>query len=867
MLSYISGVDDREMWVKMAHILADEYGEAGFDVWDAWSQGASTYKSRAARAVWKSCMRPSGGATAKIGSLVALAVQAGYRSNGCAKPVDPAERERIATERAERLAREAAAAERDAAEAAELAAAIWTAAVASGHPYLTRKQVEGYGTRVAAAIELPFVDDETGEIGTMTVRDALLIPVYQGPRHLCGLQYITADGKKLPIRGTPMRGGYMVIGRPVRGGVVVICEGWATGASIHAATGYCVVVAFNAGNLKPVAEKIRAAMPDAQLCIAADDDATTKGNPGYRAANAAALAVGALVVYPLWAGGRGDGTDFNDLQIAEGVEAVRACFEDPQEPQYPEDDEHGVSVGPRAIDMGDGVWQDGAPAYDDPEPAQQHEPLDIFAEAVVPSIERDMLPRAIADYAFDQSELIGVETSMIGIPGLVACAAALHDDIRIQPRRYEKEWTESARLWCAVVGAPSVKKSPSIKRATKRLRKIDIDLHEKNTANQASYNDALEKWKEDKKDAKKNGGPVSAPPEAPKNTRMVVEDATVEALADIMKDNTRGLLCIQDELSGWFGAMDVYSGSKGGGSKDRAFHLQCYNGGPKLVDRIGRGNTLVPNTSYCMIGGIQPDAIRKIASGMTDDGLMQRFMIVVGGNTRSIDRESDGDAIRGYADLIDWLYGLQAASERRVILTDEAHKVREDFEEYTRTLITYPAFPGGLRSHLGKWEGLFARLLLLYHSIECYSQRKHPLALQVSGATAECVVRLMRNFLLPHSLAYYTDILGAAGDLEHSRWIAGHILSKKLETVTNRDLLRAYKQWRGLDDWRRQRITESLCDMGWMTPVGDAARSKRGAHTWAINARVHEVFAAKAAAEAERRERIRIELQNICRNA
>ena len=866
MLSYISGVDDREMWVKMAYILADEYGEAGFDVWDTWSQQSDSYNFKDSRAVWKSCMRPSGGATAKIGSLVALAVQAGYRSNGCAKPVDPAERERIAAERAERLAREAAAAERDAAEAAELAAAIWTAAVASGHPYLTRKQVEGYGTRVAAAIELPFVDDETGEIGTMTVRNALLIPVYQGPRHLCGLQYITADGKKLPIRGTPMRGGYMVIGRPVRGGVVVICEGWATGASIHAATGYCVVVAFNAGNLKPVAEKIRAAMPDAQLCIAADDDATTKGNPGYRAANAAALAVGALVVYPLWAGGRGDGTDFNDLQIAEGVEAVRACFEDPQEPQYPEDDEHGVSVGPRAIDMGDGVWQDGAPAYDDPEPAQQHEPLDIFAEAVVPSIERDMLPRAIADYAFDSGELVGVDPAMIAIPALVSCASAMTDEIRLQPKRHDFGWTESARLWCAVVGAPSVKKSPSIKRATKRLRKIDMDLHENNTANQASYNDAFEQWKEDKKDAKKHGGAVPAPPEAPKNTRMVVEDITVEALSEVLKDNSRGVLCIQDELSGWFGSMDAYSGGKAGG-KDRAHWLEAYNGGGRVVDRVMRGTLKIPNWSVCMIGGIQPDAIRKIASKMTDDGLMQRFMIVIGKNALEHDRPENRDASHAFADLVDHLFHLSAAGDRNVTLTDEAHAVRDEFMHWVGELVDYPALPGGLRSHLGKWSGLFARLLLLYHSIECYSQRKHPLALQVSGATAECVVRLMRNFLLPHSLAYYTDILGAAGDLEHSRWIAGHILSKKLETVTNRDLLRAYKQWRGLDDWRRQRITESLCDMGWMTPVGDAARSKRGAHTWAINARVHEVFAAKAAAEAERRERIRIELQNICRNA
>ena len=862
MLSYISGVDDREMWVKMAYILADEYGEAGFDVWDTWSQQSDSYNFKDSRAVWKSCMRPSGGATAKIGSLVALAVQAGYRSNGCAKPVDPAERERIAAERAERLAREAAAAERDAAEAAELAATIWTAAVASGHPYLTRKQVEGYGTRVAAAIELPFVDDETGEIGTMTVRNALLIPVYQGPRHLCGLQYITADGKKLPIRGTPMRGGYMVIGRPVRGGVVVICEGWATGASIHAATGYCVVVAFNAGNLKHVAAKIRAAMPDAEIIIAADDDAFTDGNPGLRAANSAASEVGGTVALPMWAGDREQGTDFNDLHCAEGMTAVRMCFEDPQQP---EDD--GPGQQPDDMPEPPPYYDEIPPSRDDRAPVAMHDPIDIFAEFPVPPIARDMLPAAITDYAFDQAALVGVDPAMIAIPALVTCAAALHDDLQIQPMKYEKGWTESARLWCAVVGAPSVKKTPSIKRATRRLRKLDIDLHATNSAAQAQYIAQSEQWKEDKKDAKKSGAPMPAAPEAPKNERLVVEDATVEALAYIMKDNTRGLLCIQDELSGWFGAMDVYSGGKGGGSKDRAFHLQCYNGGPKLVDRIGRGSTLVPNTSYCMIGGIQPDAIRRIAQNMTDDGLMQRFMIIIGKNAPENDRPEDDSAVRAYRDLVDHLYAISAGGDRVVLLSADAQQVRIRMKAFETELVDYPALPGGLRSHIGKWSGLFARLCLIFHAIECAGARAHPLEYDVSGDTAERVERLMREYLLPHALAYYTDILGAAGDLEHSRWIAGHILSKKLETVTNRDLLRAYKQWRGLDDFRRQRITESLCDMGWMTPVGDAARSKRGAHTWAINARVHEVFAAKAAAEAERRERIRIELQNICRNA
>ena len=55
----------------------------------------------------------------------------------------------------------------------------------------------------------------------------------------------------------------------------VVCEGYATGASIHEATGYCVHVAFNAGNLISVAKTIRQQHSESKIFIAADDDYRT----------------------------------------------------------------------------------------------------------------------------------------------------------------------------------------------------------------------------------------------------------------------------------------------------------------------------------------------------------------------------------------------------------------------------------------------------------------------------------------------------------------------------------------------------------------------------------------------------------------
>ena len=321
MLSFVRGVESRDVWVKMAYVLRDEFGDAAFEAWDQWSQGAPNYNAKDARDVWKSC-KGGTGVRATIGALVALAKEGGWKPTAQdRKPIDPEELKRLAEERAARLEADRIASEQERAQAAATAADMWERAAPGPHPYAERKLIPTDSARV--------LDGE------------LLIPMRHGPGAMVGLQRIRHDGTKLFLKGTPAGGAYTVLGKPTKTGPIVICEGWATGASIRLATGYCVVVAFNAGNLQPVAAKIRAALPDAVLIIGADDDFQTEGNPGRTSAHAAALAVGATIAYPLWAGDRGRGTDFNDLHVAEGLDAVRMCFEDPKPPV--EEDPHPPS--------------------------------------------------------------------------------------------------------------------------------------------------------------------------------------------------------------------------------------------------------------------------------------------------------------------------------------------------------------------------------------------------------------------------------------------------------------------------------------------------------------------------------------------
>lgn len=215
------------------------------------------------------------------------------------KPADRLESALIA-QRIEqaRHQREAEQRQRQAAAAAR-AARIWSDAVPANadHPYLTRKAIKPYRLR------------QTG--------DVLLVPLYADGL-LMNLQRIMPDGSKRFLSGGKVKGCYSPIGQLESGKPLYICEGLATGASIHADTGHAVACAMNAGNLLEVGRQLQRQHPDSLLVIAGDDDRQTeaegKGNPGVEAANKAAAVLGCAVVLPVFPPDAPLAlSDFNDL--------------------------------------------------------------------------------------------------------------------------------------------------------------------------------------------------------------------------------------------------------------------------------------------------------------------------------------------------------------------------------------------------------------------------------------------------------------------------------------------------------------------------------------------------------------------------
>ena len=237
------------------------------------------------------------------------------------------------------------------ADAAAKAESIWNAATAANddHAYLVRKGVKANGARL-----------HQGD---------LVVPVRLGGE-LHSLQFINDDGSKRFLSGGRISGGYFSIGTIKGADALCIAEGFATGATIHHATGYPVAVVFNASNLETLAKAMRQKLPGLPIILCADDNADAKGNPGITKANHAAQVIGGKVAVPSFGDQRPAGmTDFNDMAALIGLEAVAKAI-------------HGA-ITPDRSDNND--WPEPLPltAKIDPEPY----PLDALPETIRAAVE------------------------------------------------------------------------------------------------------------------------------------------------------------------------------------------------------------------------------------------------------------------------------------------------------------------------------------------------------------------------------------------------------------------------------------------------------------------------------------------------
>lgn len=325
--------NDRETWWKVGAALKSEFDEGGRSLWEDWSRSYPKWNERESNAQWKSFKYGH----IHIGTLFHMAKANGFtfsQSYRAPSAEEIAHREAIwAVKREVQAAWDSAAKQ----HAQRTANTVWnsrnTRPADAAFPYLQNKGI-------ADPAVLSHV-----RINAYNGKEQLVIPMYDRPNHIVNRQAIDANGGKFFLPGGEVSGAYGKIAAPNADwmGGVYLAEGFATAASIHTATGKPVVIAFNAGNLPKVAEKMAAMLPDnTPIYIAADNDAS---QTGIKKAAEAAQVLGsrARVVMPEFDEGdiarfqtkHGQDalpSDFNDLHELQGLEAVKTALSTPLSP-------------------------------------------------------------------------------------------------------------------------------------------------------------------------------------------------------------------------------------------------------------------------------------------------------------------------------------------------------------------------------------------------------------------------------------------------------------------------------------------------------------------------------------------------------
>jgi hypothetical protein len=236
--------------------------------------------------------------------------------------------------------------------------------------------------------------------------------------------------------------------------------------------------------------------------------------------------------------------------------------------------------------------------------------------------------------------------------------------------------------------------------------------------------------------------------------------------------------------------------------------------------------------------------MRSIAADSIEDGLIQRLIPVM-----LRDAEAGKDALGGpagarYDGLVASLRGSDRPPEP-LQLDDAARAIREGLERKHIKLVRYYAgFNKRLAAHIGKYDGLFARLCLLWHHIEGAKTSV------VTESTAHRVAQFMHRFMLPHAVTFYTSILGVADNHESVSQVAGYILAKKLMRVTSRDIQSGIAALSGLKRHEVEAICDQLESLGWLFR---AQGPRRDSAHWEVNPEVHRKFADRAVREATAR--------------
>jgi hypothetical protein len=496
-----------------------------------------------------------------------------------------------------------------------------------------------------------------------------------------------------------------------------------------------------------------------------------------------------------------------------------------------------------------GVSAVGA-ASDWPDPAPLGDEL-----LSVPSFDVELLPTSFRPLVEDISERMQAPTDYAAAATIVALAGCVNRRAFIVPKQDDKSWRVVPNLWGAIVAPPGMMKSPILRAITLPLTQIEERFRAEFESACGDFEIEKEQaelrrqaWREQYKQAIKKAEPPPIQPDktlpAPVQKRLVTTDATFEKLHEILAQNPAGVLVVRDELTGWLSML-----GRLGREGERAFFLQAWNGDSGFtVDRIGRGSIYVPAVCVSLLGNIQPARLRSyladaIEGGPTDDGLFQRFQILVWPDPphkwHLVDRPANEIALQAAEQIFSVLAGLSADDPVRMHFAADAQQLFYDWwADLEKKVRGDSGLAPALVAHLAKYRSLMPTIAGLFELAD-RAAAGEMLSGEVSISLQHArQAAALCDFFEAHARRVYGCVISP--ETRSARELARHIQAGDLpSTFTTRS---AYlKGWGALDTPERVRGALALLEeAGWVRRAESPLSTSGGrpSEVWLVSPKV-----------------------------
>ncbi|MEK6203487.1 MAG: YfjI family protein [Psychrobacter sp.] len=515
----------------------------------------------------------------------------------------------------------------------------------------------------------------------------------------------------------------------------------------------------------------------------------------------------------------------------------------------------------------------------------------------VKALASDMMPKLLWDYASNSAERLSVPIEYVLMPLMVSLGSLIGTKLSIYPKMYDN-WEVVPNFYGAIIGNPSSKKSPSLSEGLKPLShlvalakdtynedKLDHDTQkelnkhmtkaaEKQLSDLAKKmaiqtDDDTEISQDDLKTKAQELAEARQSDELiPEIKRYVTDDGTIESIGELESKHKNGMLVKRDELTGWLASLESESNQQA-----RSFYLEGFNGlGSFQVDRIGRGSVYIDTHCLSVIGGIQPDKIEyylsKVMKGLGNDGLMQRFQLMVYPDPLSNSKERDlspdkdsRDAVYQLFETIDSMqlgdfmrYGANPINEYHkrpyYRFTNEAYKIFMNWYDALK-IRANEAEHSIIAEHLIKYAKTVPSLALVFHLVDCI---EHGTSLGAVNLNALNAALAWCDVLESHMMRIYSTVTDSANI--KASCLADKIMkmirkgTDKTDTTdwvehgfTARQLIR--KGWKSLTDADDVlNALEVLVEHDWLSwqVIPSTGRGGRPTERYSINSRVAELI-------------------------